>query len=71
MSNSKRPLYFLLMASFLNIGLDLLCTIIVFKMGVFGAGFTRCSARPWRTLATWYIAGIALSCAGPKKENKP
>ena len=34
LGDSKRPLYFLLVASFLNIGLDLLC-IITFKMGVF------------------------------------
>ena len=37
LGDSKRPLYFLLVASFLNIGLDLLC-IITFKMGVFGDG---------------------------------
>ena len=38
LGDSKRPLYFLLVASFLNIGLDLLC-IIVFRMGAFGAAF--------------------------------
>ncbi len=38
LGDSKRPLYFLLVASVLNIGLDLAC-IIVFKMGAFGAAF--------------------------------
>ena len=38
LGDSKRPLFFLLVASFLNIGLDLAC-IIVFDMGVFGAAF--------------------------------
>ena len=38
LGDSKRPLYFLLVASFLNIGLDLVC-IIVFHMGAFGAAF--------------------------------
>ena len=38
LGDSKTPLYFLILASFLNIGLDLLF-IIVFKWGVFGAAF--------------------------------
>ena len=38
LGDSKRPLYFLLVASFLNIALDLVC-IIVFDMGAFGAAF--------------------------------
>ena len=38
LGDSKRPLYFLLVASALNIGLDLVC-IIVFRMGAFGAAF--------------------------------
>ncbi len=38
LGDSKRPLYFLLVASFLNIGLDLFC-IIVLNWGAFGAAF--------------------------------
>ena len=38
LGDSKRPLYFLLVASVLNIGLDLAC-IIVLNMGAFGAAF--------------------------------
>ena len=38
LGDSKRPLFFLLVASSLDIGLDLAC-IIVFDMGVFGAAF--------------------------------
>ena len=38
LGDSKRPLYFLLVASALNIGLDLLC-ILAFRMGAFGAAF--------------------------------
>lgn len=36
MGNSKTPLVFLTLSSFMNIGLDLLC-ILVFRMGVMGA----------------------------------
>lgn len=35
--DSRAPLYFLIFASLLNIGLDYLC-ILVFRMGVAGAG---------------------------------
>ena len=49
LGDSKRPLYFLLVASVLNIGLDLLC-IIVFKMGAFGAAFA--------TVFSQAVAGI-------------
>ena len=49
LGDSKRPLYFLLVASVLNIGLDLVC-IIVFKMGAFGAAFA--------TVFSQAVAGI-------------
>ena len=49
LGDSKRPLYFLLVASFLNIGLDLVC-IIVFRMGAFGAAFA--------TVFSQAVAGI-------------
>ena len=69
LGDSKRPLYFLLMASFLNIGLDLLC-IIVFKMGVFGASFATVFSQPWQALAACgTLPGITMSCAGPKKRE--
>ena len=56
LGDSKRPLYFLLMASFLNIGLDLLC-IIVFKMGVFGASFATVFSQAVAGFGSlWYIA---------------
>ena len=55
LGDSKRPLYFLLVASFLNIGLDLLC-IIVFKMGVFGAAFATVFSQAVAGLGSlWYI----------------
>ena len=66
LGDSKRPLYFLLVASFLNIGLDLLC-IIVFRMVAFGAAF---SARPWPVWAVCSISSnITGSCAGPEKKG--
>ena len=49
LGDSKRPLYFLLVASFLNIGLDLVC-IIMFHMGAFGAAFA--------TVVSQAVAGI-------------
>ena len=49
LGDSKRPLYFLLVASVLNIGLDLVC-IIVFQMGAFGAAFA--------TVVSQAVAGI-------------
>ena len=49
LGDSKRPLYFLLVASALNIGLDLVC-IIVFRMGAFGAAFA--------TVFSQAVAGI-------------
>ena len=49
LGDSKRPLYFLLVASFLNIGLDLVC-IIVFQMGAFGAAFA--------TVVSQAVAGL-------------
>ena len=55
LGDSKRPLYFLLVASFLNIGLDLLC-IIVFKMGAFGAAFATVVSQAVAGLGSlWYI----------------
>ena len=55
LGDSKRPLYFLLVASFLNIGLDLLC-IITFKMGVFGAAFATVFSQAVAGLGSlWYI----------------
>ena len=49
LGDSKRPLYFLLVASVLNIGLDLAC-IIVLNMGAFGAAFA--------TVFSQAVAGI-------------
>ena len=49
LGDSKRPLYFLLVASALNIGLDLLC-ILTFRMGAFGAAFA--------TVFSQAVAGI-------------
>ena len=49
LGDSKRPLYFLLVASVLNIGLDLLC-ILIFRMGAFGAAFA--------TVFSQAVAGI-------------
>ena len=55
LGDSKRPLYFLLVASFLNIALDLVC-IIVFHMGVFGAAFATVFSQGVAGLGSlWYI----------------
>ena len=59
LGDSKRPLYFLLVASFLNIGLDLLC-IIVFKMGVFGAAFATVFSQAALPLLAALLAGLVL-----------
>lgn len=49
LGNSKTPLYFLILAALLNIGLDLLF-IIVFRMGVAGAA--------WATVISQGVSGI-------------
>lgn len=49
LGDSRTPLYFLILASFLNIGLDLLF-IMVFHWGVFGAAFA--------TVVSQAVAGI-------------
>lgn len=50
LGNSRTPLYFLILSSLLNIGLDILF-IVGFHMGVAGAG--------WATLLSQLISGIA------------
>lgn len=50
LGDSRTPLYFLIVASILNIGLDFLF-ILVFKMGVAGAG--------WATVFSQVLSGIA------------
>ena len=55
LGDSKRPLYFLLVASFLNIGLDLVC-IIMFHMGAFGAAFA--------TVVSQAVAGLVALDGG-------
>ena len=70
LGDSKRPLYFLLMASFLNIGLDLLC-IIVFKMGVFGASFATAFSQAVAGFGSlWYIARHYHELRWSKEEGK-
>lgn len=49
LGDSKTPLYFLIISSLLNIGLDLLC-IVVFHMGVAGAA--------WATVISQGISGV-------------
>ena len=56
--DSKTPLYFLILSSFLNIGLDLLF-IVTFKMGVAGAA--------WATIASQFIAFLATAVYLNKK----
>lgn len=60
MGDSRTPLYFLIMASIINIGLDLLF-IIVFGMGVAGAG--------WATVISQGISGVL--CIVYMKKNYP
>ena len=70
LGDSKRPLYFLLVASFLNIGLDLLC-IIVFKMGVFGASFATVFSQAVAGFGSlWYIARHYHELRWSKEEGK-
>lgn len=52
LGDSKVPLLFLIMASVINVGLDLLF-IMVFKMGVAGAG--------WATVISQLISGVACA----------
>ena len=56
--DSRSPLIFLIIASLLNIGFDFLC-ILVFKMGVMGAGVA--------TVASQLLAGMACVIYGLKK----
>ena len=49
LGDSKRPLYFLIFSSFLNIGLDLLF-ILVFQMG--------CAGAAWATILSQLISGL-------------
>lgn len=56
--DSRSPLIFLIIASLLNIGFDFLC-ILVFKMGVMGAGVA--------TVASQLLAGVACVIYGLKK----
>lgn len=58
LGDSKTPLYFLIVSSFMNIGLDLLF-IVVFKWGVFGAAFA--------TVLSQGIAGILCVIYAYKK----
>ena len=60
MGDSRTPLYFLILASLINIGLDLLF-IIVFGMGVAGAG--------WATVISQGISGVL--CIVYMKKNYP
>lgn len=60
MGDSRTPLYFLILASLINIGLDLLF-IIVFNMGVAGAG--------WATVISQGISGVL--CIVYMKKNYP
>ncbi len=70
LGDSKRPLYFLLVASFLNIVLDLLC-IIVFKMGVFGASFATVFSQAVAGFGSlWYIARHYHELRWSKEEGK-
>ena len=70
LGDSKRPLYFLLMASFLNIGLDLL-SIIVFKLGVFGASFATVFSQAVAGFGSlWYIARHYHELRWSKEEGK-
>ena len=58
LGDSRTPLYFLIIASFLNIGLDLLF-IMVFNWGVFGAAFA--------TVVSQAVAGILCVIYAIKK----
>ena len=60
MGDSRTPLYFLILASLINIGLDLLF-IVVFNSGVAGAG--------WATVISQGISGIL--CIIYMKKNYP
>ena len=68
LGDSRRPLYFLIFSSFLNIGLDLLF-IVVFDLG--------CAGAAWATILSQLIAGVLcvvymlkkLPIVIPKKEE--
>lgn len=55
LGDSKRPLYFLLAASVLNIAMDLAC-VVLFDMGVFGAAFATVFSQAVAGLGSlWYL----------------
>lgn len=73
LGDSKRPLYFLLVASALNIGLDVLF-ILAFGAGVFGAALaTVISQAVAGLLSLWYLLRHAdlLRCSGDERALSP
>ena len=63
LGDSKRPLYFLLVASVLNIGLDLLC-ILIFRMGAFGAAFATVFSQAVAGIGSLIYIGRAVNGLG-------
>ena len=67
LGDSKRPLYFLILAALLNIVLDLVF-IIVFHMGAAGAAYaTVISQGISGLLCLWYIAKKSRNCIFTEK----
>lgn len=71
LGDSKRPLYFLLFASALNIVLDLVC-ILAFDMGVFGAAFATDVSQAVAGLASlWYLVRTFRELHWSREEGRP
>lgn len=70
LGDSRRPLYFLLFASVLNIALDLVC-ILFFGMGVFGAAFATVVSQAVAGAASlWYLARTFRELRWSREEGR-
>lgn len=70
LGDSKTPLYFMVLACFINIGLDLLF-VIVFGWSVFGVALATVIAQLAAAVGAFAYALCRISCFRIKKENRP
>jgi putative MATE family efflux protein len=69
LGDSKTPLYFMLVACFINIGLDLLF-VIVFNWSVFGVGLATIIAQFVAAVGAFTYAIAKIPCFRIKKKNR-
>jgi len=69
LGNSKQPFYFLIIASLVNIALDLLF-ILVFNMGVFGAAFATMLSQLFSALLCYFYIRHNMQMLIPRGEER-